>query len=140
MRTASRSAELGGGEGGAGGERAYTLVYDGDCGVCCRLVGALEQMDDDRVLEIIPSSGPEVPARFPWIPDGAYSESIQVIRRDDGRTWQGAAAIELLLDVLPKGGLMSWIFSIPFARPIAERLYRSFTKHRHRLGCRVHGV
>ena len=141
MSTTSRSADVGGGAAGAGeNNRAYTVVYDGGCDVCGRLAGVLEEMDNDRVLEIIPSQHADVAARFPWIPESAYSESIQVIRRDDGRTWQGAAAIEQLLDVLPKGRLMSWIFSIPFARPVAERLYRSFAKHRHRLGCRVHGV
>lgn len=140
MKTRSRSAEL---DRGAalpdGDDRPYTVIYDGNCNVCGRLVGVLEQMDKEHALEIIPSQ-PDAAARFPWIPESAYGDSIQVVRRDDGRTWQGAAAIEQLLDVLPKGRLMSWVFSIPFARPLTERFYRSFAKNRHRLGCRVHGL
>jgi predicted DCC family thiol-disulfide oxidoreductase YuxK len=63
---------------------------------------------------------------------------LQVIRASDNRTWQGAAAVEQLLDVLPKGRFVSWIFSLPFARPIAEKLYRAFAKNRYRLGCKLH--
>ena len=55
-----------------------------------------------------------------------------------GRTWQGAAAIEHILDVLPKGKLVSWIFSIPFVRPLAERFYRWFARNRYKLGCGDH--
>lgn len=140
MTTGSRSVDHKGGDArAAADDRPYTVLYDGDCNVCGRLVGVLEQMDKEGALEIIPSRGPDAAARFPWIPESAYAESIQVIRRDDDRTWQGAAAIEQLLDVLPKGRLMSWIFSIPFARPIAEKLYRSFARNRYRLGCRIHG-
>ena len=55
-----------------------------------------------------------------------------------GETWQGAAAIEKLLDALPKGWLMSWVFSIPFVRPLAERFYRWFARNRYKMGCGTH--
>ena len=76
-------------------------------------------------------------ARFPWIPPRAYAQSVQLIRRD-GRTWQGAAAIEEIIDQLPKGKLITWIFSIPLVRPLAERFYRWFARNRYRLGCGEH--
>ena len=56
----------------------------------------------------------------------------------DGTTWSGAAAIERLLDVLPKGKLISWIFRIPFARGLADKFYRWFARNRYRLGCGEH--
>ena len=77
-------------------------------------------------------------ARFPWIPQRAYTESVQVIETRTGRTWQGAAALERILDILPKGKLISWIFSIPFARPLAEKFYRWFATNRYKLGCGEH--
>jgi len=122
----------------SGGGRDYTVVYDGSCNVCSRIASVLERRDSDKKLEIVPSSGEDVAGRFPWIPPGAYGESLQVIRTADNRTWQGAAAVEQLLDVLPKGRLVSWMFSIPFARPIAEKLYRTFARNRYRLGCKLH--
>lgn len=118
--------------------RAYTIVYDGACKICQGLVRRLEKWDRTGVLEIIPSQGTGVHARFPWIPDRAYAQSVQLIRHSDGRTWQGAAAIETIIDQLPKGKLITWVFSIPFVRPLAEWFYRWFARNRYRLGCGEH--
>ena len=118
--------------------RPYTVVYDGHCNVCKRLVGILEKWDRNHELEVLPSQTPGLHARFPWIPAPAYLESVQVIENRDGRTSQGAAALERILDILPKGKLITWIFSIPFVRPLAERIYRWFARNRYRLGCGEH--
>jgi predicted DCC family thiol-disulfide oxidoreductase YuxK len=114
------------------------VIYDGDCKVCSRIVKLLARWDRDRELEIIPSQAPDVHARFPWIPPRAYVESMQVVRASDGKTWQGADALEELLDVLPKGRLVSWLFEVPFVRPLTGRLYRWFARNRYRLGCGEH--
>jgi predicted DCC family thiol-disulfide oxidoreductase YuxK len=90
------------------------------------------------VLEILPSQTPGLATRYPWIPAKAYLESVQFVENRNGATWQGAAALERIIDVLPKGRFITWIFSIPFARPLAERFYRWFAKNRYRLGCGEH--
>jgi predicted DCC family thiol-disulfide oxidoreductase YuxK len=118
-------------------DRRYTIVYDGACKVCQALVRRLTKWDKHGVFEIVPSQGEGVRARFPWIPTRAFAQSVQLIRRD-GHTWQGAAALEQILDQLPKGKLITWIFSIPFVRPLAERFYRWFARNRYRLGCGEH--
>jgi predicted DCC family thiol-disulfide oxidoreductase YuxK len=120
------------------GQREYTVVYDGNCSVCSRIVDVLERRDKKERLEIIPSAAAAAAGRFPWIPPTAYAQSLQVIRTADNRTWQGAAAVEQLLDVLPRGRFVSWIFSVPFARSVAEKLYRAFARNRYRLGCKLH--
>ena len=117
--------------------RPYTIIYDGACKVCQGLVRQLVKWDKHQVFEIIPSQGQGVRARFPWIPARAFAQSVQLVRRD-GRTWQGAAALEAIIDQLPKGKLITWIFSIPFVRPLAERFYRWFARNRYRLGCGEH--
>lgn len=114
-----------------------TVVYDGDCAVCTRLAGVLQRLDTRGTFELLTSQAPGVRARFPWIPAEAYRESLQVVE-EGGRTWQGAAAIERILDLLPRGRWVSWIFSLPFARPVAERFYRWFARNRYRLGCGAH--
>ena len=146
VRGAPRSPgdAVAGGSGYTGGMwhvgegRPYTLVYDGTCKVCGKLVGMLVRWDrGSRLLEIVPSQLPGVQARFPWIPARAYLESLQLVG-PGGRTWQGAAAVERLLDVLPRGRLISWIFSIPFVRGLADRFYRWFARNRYKLGCGAH--
>jgi predicted DCC family thiol-disulfide oxidoreductase YuxK len=117
--------------------RAYTLVFDGDCRVCTRLCRVVARWDRDEQLEIVSSQQQGVMARFPWIPLRAYADALQLVAAD-GTTWQGAAAIEELLDVLPRGRWIAWIFKVPFVRPLADRFYRWFARNRYRLGCGTH--
>ncbi|HEX6559432.1 MAG TPA: DUF393 domain-containing protein [Longimicrobiales bacterium] len=115
----------------------YTVIYDGNCRVCTRIVGTLRRWDTGQQLEIIPSETPGLAARFPWIAARAYADSLQVVS-GAGQTWQGAASIEQLLSVLPRGRFISWIFRVPLVRGIAERCYRWFARNRYRLGCSEH--
>jgi predicted DCC family thiol-disulfide oxidoreductase YuxK len=117
--------------------RPYTVVYDGTCKVCTRLANVLRRWDKPLCIEVVASQTPGVPARFPWIPAKAYAEALQMIG-PGGRTWSGAAAVEQILKVLPKGKLIAWIFSIPFMRAIADRFYRWFARNRYHLGCGDH--
>ena len=118
--------------------RAYTMIYDGECKVCGRMVKLIAKRDRDHKIEMVPSQAAGVHARFPWIPRRAYMESVQLIRSRDGKTWQAAGALEELLKVMPKGRLFSWIFKIPFVRPLVDTFYRAFARNRYRLGCENH--
>jgi predicted DCC family thiol-disulfide oxidoreductase YuxK len=117
--------------------RAYTVVFDGDCRVCTKFTNVLRPWDRDTLLEIVSSQQPGVAARFPWIPARAYVEALQLIAAD-GTTWQGSAAIEQLLNVLPRGRWIAWIFRIPFVRTIADRFYKWFARNRYNMGCGTH--
>jgi predicted DCC family thiol-disulfide oxidoreductase YuxK len=118
----------------------YTVIYDGACGVCRRSVDLLARWDTRRELEILPSQAPEVRERFPWIPEEDLDSSVQVVdaRAQNPRRWQGAAAIEELLNALPRGRGVSWLFRIPLVRPVAEWAYRKFARNRMRFGCGDH--
>jgi predicted DCC family thiol-disulfide oxidoreductase YuxK len=105
--------------------------------VCTRLSTVLEKWDRNHQIEIVPSQASGVMARFPWIPVRAYAEALQLIG-PGGRTWSGAAAIEQLLEILPKGKLIAWIFKIPYVRVIADRFYKWFARNRYKLGCGEH--
>ena len=118
--------------------RRYTLIYDGHCKVCGRIVELVTRWDRNHDLEIVPSQTPGLQERFPWIPSRAYIESMQLVRTSDGKAWQAGAALEELLKVLPKGRSLSWLFKIPFVRPLADKFYRWFARNRYRLGCGEH--
>lgn len=117
--------------------RPYTLVYDGMCRVCNRLANVLRKWDRQDDIEIVPSQSSGVMARFPWIPPRAFGEAMQLVG-PGGETWQGAAAIEQLLGVLPRGRWIAWVFRVPFVRGLADRLYRWFARNRYRMGCGKH--
>lgn len=116
--------------------RPFTVVYDGTCKVCTRLANVLRKWERGN-LEVVASQAPGVMARFPWIPARAYAEALQLIG-PGGETWQGSAAIEQLLKVLPRGRLISWVFHVPFVRALADRFYRWFARNRYHLGCGEH--
>jgi len=117
--------------------RPYTIVFDGMCRVCNRLANVLRKWDRHHTLEVVPSQAPGVTSRFPWIPAHAYSQALQLVG-PGGETWQGAQAIEKLLDILPRGRLIAWIFKLPFVRTLADRFYRWFARNRYRMGCGAH--
>lgn len=128
---AGRSSDCGG-EG-----RPWTLVYDGDCAVCNRFIRVVKRWDRQAQIDCIPSQNPCVRARFPWIPPEAYADAVQLIG-PNGRTTQGAPAIEDLLGILPRGWMLAWIFKLPLVGRLADRLYRWFARNRYRFGCGDH--
>jgi predicted DCC family thiol-disulfide oxidoreductase YuxK len=128
----------GGREAAAGSAgRPYTVVWDGTCRTCARLVSLLERWDRSDEIETVPSQNTTVLARFPWIPAEAYAEAMQLVG-PGGRTWQGAAAVEQLLRILPRGWLLGWVFRLPMMGAAMDRFYRWFARNRYRFGCGEH--
>lgn len=121
----------------AGAGRPYTVVYDGACRVCNRLVRLLDRWDARGLVEAVPYQNTTVLDRFPWIPAEEYAQAVQLVG-PGGRTWQGAAAIEQLLKVLPRGGLLGWVFRVPLVGGALDRFYRWFARNRYRFGCGEH--
>lgn len=120
-----------------GAGRPYTVVWDGTCRTCRRLVDLLQRWDHHDLIETVPSQNTSVHARFPWIPASAYAEAVQLVG-PGGETWQGAQAVEQLLRVLPHGGALAWIFDVPLMGRIIDRGYRWFARNRYQFGCGEH--
>lgn len=120
-----------------GSGRPYTVVYDGQCKVCNRLVKLLRKWDRHGEIETIPFQNSGVLTRFPWIPGEAYAQAMQLIG-PGGQTWQGGYAIEKLLEILPWGGLLGWAFKVPFFGDLFNRFYRWFARNRYKFGCGEH--
>ena len=114
----------------------YAVIYDGHCRVCTRLAQRLATLDKERAFELVASQTAEVRDRFSWISDAAFGESLQLVRVSDGTTWEGASAVEEIIGELRGGRALSWMFALPFARTLAERLYRWFARNREGPGCR----
>lgn len=117
--------------------RPYTVVYDGQCKVCARLVKVLTRWDTREDLELVPFQNTSVLSRFPWIPAAAYAEALQLIG-PGGRTWQGGEAIEQLLKILPYGLTFGWAFKVPGFGNLFGRFYRWFARNRYKFGCGEH--
>ncbi|MEO8880492.1 MAG: DUF393 domain-containing protein [Gemmatimonadaceae bacterium] len=119
------------------GGRPWTLVYDGSCNVCSRLVRRVQKWDSRHVIQAVASQNDTVATRFPWISREALDESMHVIAAD-GRTWSGAAAARQLLAILPFGWLLGWLWGLPTFGLLADKGYRIFARNRYRFGCSDH--
>lgn len=117
--------------------RSYTLVYDGDCRFCVRSANLIASWDRDGAIDLVPFKHGGLGERFPWIPEGAYREAMQLIGPGN-ETLGGAAAAERLVKILPGGRPLGCLFALPFARPVADRVYRLVARNRSRLGCGTH--
>ena len=116
---------------------ARTVLYDGNCRVCSRLAARLAHWDRLGELEILPSNSPGVSTRFSWISAEAYDRSLQVVG-PGRRTLEGAAALEEIFSLLPRGRLFAWLLRVPLLRRVADRFYRWFARNRYRFGCGEH--
>ncbi len=105
--------------------------------MCHGWVERLRKWDREGALEFVPYQDSEVPERFPWIPAEAYPRAMQLVA-PSGDTWEGAGAAEVLAAQLPGGGPLAWLFRIPLARPVADRVYRWVADNRGTT-CELHG-
>ncbi|HUG40636.1 MAG TPA: DUF393 domain-containing protein [Longimicrobiales bacterium] len=120
----------------AAGDAPWVVVYDGTCNVCIRSVNRLRDWDRDARFELVAYQNEGVRARFPEITEAEFERSVQLIG-PEGR-FQGAGAVEKILELVPRGRPLAWLFRIPLVRPIAERVYRWFARHRRHFGCGAH--
>jgi predicted DCC family thiol-disulfide oxidoreductase YuxK len=119
------------------GGRPWTLVYDGSCNVCSRLVRRVQKWDTRHVIQAVASQNDTASTRFPWISREEFDESMYVVAAD-GRTWSGADAARQLLRILPFGWLLGLLWGLPTFGALADRGYRLFARNRYRFGCSEH--
>ena len=115
----------------------HVLIYDGDCAMCTRWMERVRRWDRDGRIEALPLQSPVVAARFPQLTHDALMEAMHFVE-PDGRVSAGAQAAERMLRILPLGGGLGWLFHLPGARRIADRVYRTVAANRARLGCGDH--
>ena len=105
--------------------------------MCMRWMGRVRSWDSNGVFEYLPLQDPSIPDRFPDLTSDALEREMHVIG-PEGRVWAGAEAVERIVALLPLGRWISWIFALPLARPIADRVYRWVAANRSRMGCGEH--
>jgi predicted DCC family thiol-disulfide oxidoreductase YuxK len=115
----------------------HALVFDGHCRLCRRSVALVQAWDRGGRVECLPWQDPATLARFPMLSPEACERALQLVG-PDGRVSEGAAAIERLLELLPRGGALAWMLRVPGIRRLADRAYRWVARHRLRLGCGPH--
>ncbi len=112
--------------------RRWTLIYDGDCDFCRRQVRWIQRHDKQGLIAPVPFQVAELD-RYGVGPVAA-EEAMHLVA-PSGTVWRGAAAAREVLRLLPRLRLLVWVFHIPGAMFVAERVYRWVARRRHRFGC-----
>lgn len=106
-----------------------SLVFDGNCGFCTRMLGWLRLIDRRRVIESVPYQRPGVPESL-GLTERQCAESLRW-RGGDGRQVEGAEAVSAALAVALRTELPSRLYRRTSG--VQQRLYQWVAANRHRL-------
>lgn len=111
-------------------------MYDGDCGLCSRIVRILRRFDVLGRVEFLDvnSQWNTISARYPQLRQDACLVDIHIANRA-GRMRTGFAGYRSLASVLPVMWLAVPFLYLPGVPTIGQRMYRSIADHRSRDTC-----
>ena len=113
------------------GPQDWTVIYDGDCGLCRTLLALLLRADTDRRLRPLTLASPDADRLLADLTPEQRAASWHLIDPDGHRESAGAAGPPLLR-LLPHGDAPAALLSrIP---ETTERAYRLIADHRDRIG------
>jgi predicted DCC family thiol-disulfide oxidoreductase YuxK len=105
------------------------ILFDGQCGFCCRAVERWRQATGERV-EYVSCHDPQVFARFPELPREALEQAVHRIE-PDGQVFLGAAAVLRTWAQSRRVRWLRWMCErVPGAARLAEWAYRRIARHR----------
>ncbi len=108
------------------------LLYDGQCPICRREAHWLRRADRRGALTLVDIGAADFDARRYGLTAEAVQGALHAIM-DDGHVVRGMEAVRAAYRAVGWGWLSAptgW----PLLRPIFDRLYRAFARHRLHLG------
>ena len=110
---------------------ALRVYYDGLCPLCTREINHIKRLDKQGSLEMQDINASDFEQRFPHI-DPIKADRILHGELPDGRIILGLDVTCMAWALVGKGhwfAFMRW----PLVKPIADRAYLFFARHRHRV-------
>lgn len=107
-----------------------TLIFDGNCRICTRIVQWIATHDLTTAIRSLPNQNPAVLARYGLTPEAVEREVW--LLGDDGTRWRGAAAANRVLDAL--GGFwaaLARLYRLRAVRWVEDRLYHWVSVRRY---------
>jgi predicted DCC family thiol-disulfide oxidoreductase YuxK len=114
-----------------------TLIYDGDCGFCSRMVEKVRKYDTENRIVYSP---------FQSIPDGAYTaadrarfkQAVHFLDEDRILSW-GGHTLPHIMKYLPRWRKWAWFFNLSGILWFASLFYDRVARKRHLYGtaCKV---
>ncbi len=106
-----------------------TLIYDGDCPLCCAARDWVARNAIAGEFEFLPCQSDERARRFPEIATEQCMEAMQLVRAD-GRRYAGDAALPEICLGLRRWRWMAKLLRLPIVSAISPAAYRFIAKRR----------
>lgn len=117
---------------GAAAADQLVVLYDADCGFCSWCATALDRLDGEHRLRLLPLQSAAT-ALVDAPPEHLLLERMYV--RDDAGRWErGGAALLRIADVVPALRPLAIAGRLPLGGLAFEAWYRVIARNRHRLG------
>jgi len=107
-----------------------TVLYDSECGFCCRCRAWLEQQPSNVELELMSREAPAVPKRFPGLEPG---DDELVVVDNAGGVYRGPDAFIVCLWALTAYRPWAMRLANPGLRPLARLAFEMISSQRHRI-------
>jgi len=106
-----------------------TLLYDGDCRFCRFAARAVDRLDRDRRLALLPFDDVDAASLLEQLPNGEGTASWQLFLPDGRRVSHGCGVVDLLREIDRAPHVASALQSLPL-----DRLYAIVARYRRQLG------
>jgi predicted DCC family thiol-disulfide oxidoreductase YuxK len=110
------------------------LFYDGGCRLCQRAIRFLRAWDRAGRIAILPYQSQLVDRILPDVSRRDLDRAMLLLS-PEGQRYHGAEGLPRILQLVPGGGPLRVLFTLPGALALAARLYGWIAAHRHDLGC-----
>ncbi|MEC4896294.1 MAG: DCC1-like thiol-disulfide oxidoreductase family protein [Oscillatoria sp. PMC 1051.18] len=110
----------------------YHVIYDGNCNLCVTFTQLLENFDRGQLFDYTPMQNEEILQKFEISPQDCELGMILIDNEKQDRRWQGAAAAEEIVNLLPAGDLFIAAYrSLPGMKWIGDRAYEQIRDNRY---------
>lgn len=108
------------------------VVFDGDCGICARIVQILKKLDGAKRLRFLASNNPGTFDQHPTLPLERARKEILAFDKRSG--WYGGwEACEWIMLRLPIFWILVPLTLIPGSQWLGDRAYKYIAAHRVQL-------
>jgi len=113
--------------------KTLTILYDADCGLCCRIKAWLQAQTKYVDLDFIAAGSEAARKRYPQLDHAATLKELTVVS-DDGNYYRGAKGWLMCLWALREYRGWAIRFSSPGMAPLARRFVVKVSSIRFRFG------
>jgi predicted DCC family thiol-disulfide oxidoreductase YuxK len=113
----------------------YTMLYDGNCRICCSQADLVRSFNSQDRIEVLDLHDPSAIVRFPQFSAQAVRSELHLVA-PDGSVHIGAAAVREVLLRLPSLRGLGEILALPGMTALAAPFYRLVAANRYLFGGR----